>query len=325
MNQTTQRARCPRRWWLVFPVLGVLSLASGVSAQSVEPVMVSPMRIAGGPPGQLLVTDNREDTIFAISEDDLSVLWSFQLASRPMGIAFWANTLFVGNATNQSIDVYKLKGAPGGPGKTLEFQYALGPTVPGQLGNIRIPSDLAVDPSLELVFVVDSGARQVKILDFKGNPVHSFPGTTDPPLLSPVAIAVDPVNKEILVSDYGDPNGAFSAKAPPRLLIYSYAGILLRQINGYPMADPSREFARPQGLATDGKGKIFMAESVHGEVYVIDRNSGQVTKKISSFGNAPGQLQLPLDLLIREKSGDLFVTNNMCKRIEVFRGEGRLP
>lgn len=324
MKCTTQQVGGPHSWRSLFLLL-LVGMAPALCAQTTAPVLVSPMRIAEGPPGQLLVTDNREDMIFAISDDDLGIAWSFNLPGRPMGIAFWSNTVFVGNATTRNVEVYKLKGLPRGAGKTLEFQYNLGFTPPGQTGSIQIPSDIAVDPDLDLVFVVDSGARQVRIFDFKGNPVQSFPGSTDPPLLSPVAIAVDTVNKEVLVSDYGDPNGSFAAKVPPRLMIYNYAGTLLKQINGYPMTVASNEFARPQGLAVNGLGSIFMVESVHGEVYVIDRNSGQVTRKISSFGSDPGQLQLPLDILLVRKSGNLYVTNNMGKRIEVFRGEGRLP
>lgn len=285
------------------------------------------MRITDGPPGQILVTDSQQGMIFALDERNLEILWTYEVPSAPMGIAYRSNFVFVGNSTTQNVEVYRLQGSSGGSGKTLEFQYNLGFTPAGQPGSIRIPSDIALDQDLGLVFVMDSGERKVKVFDFKGNPIRTFPSPSDPPLLSPVAIAVDEVNKEIVVSDYGDPNGWSTPAAPARIQVYSYSGTLLKQIDGGPAppVDPAALFSRPQGLAVDGRGHIFMAESVLGQVYVFDRNTGALVKKLGDFGDGPGQLQLPLDLFLDPKSQDLYVTNNMLKRIEVFRNAGALP
>jgi sugar lactone lactonase YvrE len=130
------------------------------------------------------------------------------------------------------------------------------------------------------------------------------------------------LRQEVLVSDYGDPNGWFQVNVPARIMIYSYYGAFLSKIDGG-VTNTDFQFERPQGLAADGQGHIFMAESVRGEVFVFDRNAGTVLKKLGSFGDGPGQLELPLDLVL-EKNGDLFVTNNMLRRIEVFRAAGGL-
>ena len=239
-----------------------------------------------------------------------------------MAVAFAANLVFIGNASAQNVEVYRLKGTPKGPGKTLEFLYNLGFTPSGQPGTIQAPSDIDLDKGSGLAFVLDSRDRKVKVFDFAGNVVSTFPALGDPQLLSPTAIAVDPVRQEVLVSDYGDPNGSFTANVPARIMIYSYYGAFLSKIDGG-VTNTDAQFDRPQGLATDGQGHIFMAESVLGQVFVFDRNTGAVLKKLGSFGDGPGQLELPLDLFL-EKNGDLFVTNNMLKRIEVFRAAGGL-
>jgi len=60
-----------------------------------------------------------------------------------------------------------------------------------------------------------------------------------------------------------------------------------------------------------------------GQVFVFDRSTGNIVNRFGSFGQESGQLELPLDVVLDLKSGDLFVTNNMLQRVEVFRGVGR--
>ena len=54
-------------------LLCLLASASVVRAQFLD----SPMRIAGGPPGQILVSDSRQDKVFAIDQESLAPVWSF--------------------------------------------------------------------------------------------------------------------------------------------------------------------------------------------------------------------------------------------------------
>ncbi len=299
-------------------ILWLVSYACVAAAQFLD----SPMRIAEGPPGQMLVSDSRQDKVFAIDETSLAPVWGFDVPGTPMAVAYAANLVFIGNASTHNVEVYRLKGSQKGPGKTLEFFLNLGLAPAGVPGNVQTPSDVDLDKDSQLAFVVDGGERKVKVFDFAGNFVSAFPALGDPPLLSPTAIAVDTLRHEVLVSDYGDPNGSFTANVPARIMIYSYSGMFLNKIDGG-VNNPDYQFDRPQGLATDGQGHIFMAESVAGQVFVLDRTTGAVVNKLGSFGDGPGQLELPLDLIL-EKNGDLFVTNNMLKRVEVFRGAGGL-
>ena len=302
-----------------FCFLWLLTLVSVAKAQTMD----SPMRIAVGPPGEILVSDSVQRKVLALDTSTLAVDWSFDVQGTPMAVAYAANLIFIGNATTHNVEVYRLKGTPNGPSKTLDFVYNLGLTASGTTGTIRIPSDIGIDKGSGLVFVVDSGERRVKVCDTAGNTVSELPSSTDAPLLSPTAIAVDTTRQEVLVSDYGDPNGSFKANVPARIMIYSYSGTFLSKIDGG-VSDKSAAFDRPQGLATDGAGHIFMAESLRGQVFIFDRATGALVTKLGSFGNKPGELELPLDLIIDKKSGHLFVTNNTLKRIEVFPAAGGL-
>lgn len=306
---------------MVAILAGLATITSTAGAQ----YLASPMRIAEGPPGQVLVSDSFQSRVYAVDEGSLAPAWSFDVAGKPMAVGFAANLVFIGNATTHNVEVYRLKGAPKGPSKALEFQSNFGGTPPGMPGTIRTPSDLAVDKDAGLVFVVDAGERSVKVFGLDGQPREAFLAPGEPPLLSPTAIAIDPQRQHVVVSDYGDPNGTMTfsgsvAAVPARILVYTYSGQLVRQINGGRVdtliVPLEAQFERPQGLAIDALGRIYVAESVRGEVIVFDGTTGSVVTRLAEFGDAPGQLSLPQDLLIGSRAGDLLVTNTMNHRIE---------
>jgi len=313
---------------LVVLAIGLVAFTTVGEAQN----LVSPMRIAEGPPGQVLVSDSRQDLVLAMDEDSLAPVWSFSVAGNPMAVGFAANLILIGNASTHNVEVYRLKGAQKGPHKTLEFQFNLGHTPSGTAGTIRTPSDLGVDKDVRLVFVVDSGDRKVKVFTLDGDAVTVFPAEGDegPPLLSPTALAVDPQRREVLVSDYGDPSGSLfsGAAVPARIMVYTYGGQFLRRINGGPVDDvvvaPEARFERPQGLAIDRQGRVLMVEAVRGEVFVFDGAGGGLVGKLGVAGDGPGQLRLPLDVVLTG-SGDLLVTNNMNGRVERLAGSGGRP
>jgi len=81
-------------------------------------------------------------------------------------------------------------------------------------------------------------------------------------------------------------------------------------------------FSRPQGLAVDDSGHVYVVDCFSGEVLVFDRFTGKLLKTVGSYGTNPGQLRLPLDLVVSQRSRDIYVTNNQMKRIEVFKEGG---
>jgi len=307
---------------LVTGVAPRLAARQGPSPAGPPVPLVSPMRIAEGPQGQLLVSDSRQDLVVALDEDSRTPIWSFDVLGSPMGIGFSANLLFVGNASTHNVEVYKLRGPRAAP--TLEFQYTLGFTDLAMPGTIRTPSDIDIDKDAQVVFVLDSGNRRIEVYSFAGTHLATLPPPSSPPLLSPTAMTIDPVRQHVLVSDYGDPNGFFGANIAARIVTYTYAGDFISMIDGG-VTNVQAQFARPQGLATDSFGRVFVTESARGQVLVFDRDTGSLVTKLGGFGDGPGELKLPLDLLIDRKSGDVLVTNGMLGRIEVFASAGGRP
>jgi len=290
-------------------------------AQSLQ----NPRRVADGPPGQVLVSD-RGGSVVAVDKVTLQPMWSFVLPNEgaPFGLATWNTLAFVGNTETGNVDVYRMLGTTGNTMR-VRFETSLGNPPAGQPGPFENPVAIGVDHSSNLVFVLDSTAKMVKVFDVKGAFVREFaPVDSTGTVLSPVSLAVDETRHEVLVGDYGDPTGYFSSTTPARLLIYNYNGALQLQINGNGTTSVTTRFARIQGMATSPDGRIFATDPLGSRVLVLDRATGVTLGQIGVQGSAPGQLMLPLDALLDLKSGDLFVVNNRGARpLEVFRGVGQ--
>lgn len=320
-GRSSGRGRVQGRWQTLG--LTIVLVCSGAAwAETVR----NPRRLAEGPAGQLLVSDRSLGSIVALDKKTLEPVWSFVLPEEtvPFGLATWKRVVFVGNTTTKNVEVYRMQGSPRGK-MTLDFQYNLGHTPPGETGSFENPISVAVDGKARLVVVLDGRKKKVEIFDLKGSFVDSFsPLDQAGELMSPVSVAVDPSRQELLVGDFGDPSGFFRAREPARILIYDYGGQLQFQIDGNGDTHATTQFARVQGIRTSGDGRIFVTEPLASRILVLDRTDGALLGEVGAAGPGPGQLMLPLDLHIDEKTGDLFVSNNQgARRVEVFRAAGK--
>jgi DNA-binding beta-propeller fold protein YncE len=300
-------------------LLLVFCLAGPLLAQSLR----NPKRISEGPPGQILVSDRYLDSVLSLDEETLLPVWTLPIEGSPFGVAQWRNRLFIGNTATANVEVYRVSK----DGARVKFLFNLGHTISGQPGYIQKPTDIAFHRRSRQVYVLDSGDKKIKIYNLRGRFLSEFPVIDGQGrILAPVAFTVDEVRGEVLVSDYGDPAGFFSISVPARILIYDLTGNYLGQINGDGSTHPETKFLRPQGLVTDGMGRIFLAAALTGHILVLERATGVLLRKVGEPGSEPGELRLPVDVVLSPESGDLFVTNNMgARKIEVFRGVGRLP
>lgn len=83
-------------------------------------------------------------------------------------------------------------------------------------------------------------------------------------------------------------------------------------------------FSRPQGLELDKEGHVFMVDCYSGEIMVFDRYTGQTLKTMAGYGTDPGQLRLPLDLVMNPSTKDIYITNNRAAAIEKIEKGGVL-
>ncbi len=266
----------------------------------------APVRAALMPSGNLLVTDIR---LYAVAEWNPHrdrVEWAFDIGGKPVGVAWGWGKIFVGNDTTQSVEVYTRGG---------RFKYTL-----GEKGQVGRPSDIAVDSKRNLVFVSDAKGGRVLVYDRRGKLLRTLPAQGQTPLYEPTGLTVDPARKELLVSDFGKAS-FFSMDAWVK--IYDYDGNYLAGIRG--KGGETYGFSRPEGLAVNKQGLIYLVDSLRSVVLVFDRVTLQGIAVLGEAGMNPGQLLLPVDVVIAEKSDDLYVTNNRHMRVEIFEGMGVLP
>lgn len=265
----------------------------------------SPLRLAFSPEGNLFVSDYQLGMIVLVKKKSLEPSQWFQVQGRPLGVAYHKGMIYVGNTSKQCVEVYSRGG------KLLR-------TLDAAAGKLKQPTDIAIDELLGYIFVVDTATKSVKVFDKKGKFVRSIPGSDPAALVNPTGIALDTQAKEVMVSDFGDGGYVY-----PGIKIFDYEGNLLYTVSGKKGMFGTR-FSRPQGLAVDGDGHIFMVESYSGEIMVFDRYTGSLLKTMGGYGTDPGLMRLPLDIVMDPKTKDIYVTNNRCLRIEYFEKGGVL-
>lgn len=151
------------------------------------------------------------------------------------------------------------------------------------------------DMSRQAVFVFDPAAGELKVWD-RAQGVNGF--------AAPVGIAAGAAG-EVLVADAelamvvrlgpdGAPRGTFGK------------GVL----------------RRPTGLARDpARGLVYVADTHAHDVKVFD-DEGRLVHLIGRRGEAPGEFNFPTHLAFAR--GELYVTDSMNSRVQVFTGDGEV-
>lgn len=282
---------------------GISTGAVGPEMQTSDkfPPMRQPVRISSSSEGDLFVSDYMQGNIFTIDED-LNITKAFAVSGRPLGVAWGKGKIFVGNESTRRVEVYNRRGK-------LLYEFGVA---------FASPTDIAIDTDSDRVFVVDGPEGLVKVFDTSGTFISEIPQAGGPQMLvNPTGIAVDRSRKEVVISDFGDSQN----RIPASIKVYDYQGVFRFSMAGNAVQSAFL-FSRPQGLAVDAAGNFFMVDSMLGKVLVFDRNTLQGIKSFGSFGTGPGELKLPLDVIIDPTSGDVYVTNTRNGRVEVFSGGG---
>jgi DNA-binding beta-propeller fold protein YncE len=259
----------------------------------------SPLRLALTSGGQVLVTDSRLDLVVEIDPTSQTPARGIAVSGQALGVVALGDRIFVGNGTRRTVEIFSTT--------TGSATGTFG------AGAVEYPIDLAADDGQGLVFVLDGRAREVRVFDELGGlqRVISSPGSGPEQLATPMGIAVNGARNELLVSDWGVDGGAASIK------IFDYDGRHVDQIPGEVSCGMSCPggFSRPQGLAVDDRGRIYVADALLGTVLVFDRATKELTGEI---GGRP-ELRVPTDVLIT-KNGDVLVVSNRSASVKVYPG-----
>jgi hypothetical protein len=178
-----------------------------------------------------------------------------------------------------------------------------------------MPNGIDVDAALDRVFVVDSTGALVHVYDTNGVFRYSIDGSAAVAggFIFPVGVAVDVATQTIYVSDAG----TYQVHG------MDYTGGLRFNIGGG-IGGGGGSFTRPQGVAVDADGRIYVVDSYQSHVQVFD-SAGTYLAAVGSFGSDVGELSIPMDAQI-DKFDRLLVTSNDNSRVEVYSlTDGAVP
>lgn len=257
----------------------------------------SPVRLAIGHGDLIYVTDFQKEcvAVMKIIQDEIKTIKTIPINGNPLGVAVdnrgW---VYVGNASTNKVEVY----VPNRKFKHWKYKYSLE-------GEIKRPNDIAIAAN-GLIYVVASDEDLVKIYYPDGTFRSSFGGSGyDYGRFNfPTGVALDDNNAEVIVSDFLN----------KRVLVFDYEGDYQRTIGGGWF---SSVVERPQGIAVDEQGRIYVVDPKQACILVFNR-AGNLITTFGEYGQNKGQFRIPLDIVI-DGDSNILVTSNQNSRVEIFK------
>lgn len=180
------------------------------------------------------------------------------------------------------------------------------------------PTSVAVDSHGNL-FIVDSNAAKVFRVDtagvltrFAGSGGFTYNGEGIPATsagMIPMDVEVDP-SGNVLIADWSN---SIIRKVTPDGLITSVAGNPFN-VTGLGDGGPAAfggVLAKPRGISVDGAGDLFIADTEHHRIRMVD-TAGTITTVAGDGtpGNTDAQLNFPYDIAV-DDPGNLFIADSV--------------
>lgn len=260
--------------------------------------LFQPIRIACDEQGRYYVTETGRGEVRVFSHFG-NVLDVRKPGPDPLSIAVDSRTRIYVGFESGGMKIYDYTWREVG-----SFGYGDGP------GKLLMPSDIAIDPLEDRLYVTDSKAAKVKVFSLSGDYLFSF----GEGLGFPSGVAVDVGGRRVIVGDHSRSSvHVFNVDGDS---VFSY---------GRKGSDLG-EMVRVQGVCVDGHGRMYVTDAYLGVVQVYDPN-GVYLASIGGLGNEPGSFRQPMDLVI-DAMQRLVVVSANTSRLELFsvgdvgRGDG---
>jgi sugar lactone lactonase YvrE len=170
---------------------------------------------------------------------------------------------------------------------------------------------LAMDEN-DRLFVSDPGLRHVLVF----NKDHKAEDVIAEGLASPGGLAIDTKNRFLYVADV----------ELDQVLVYDADTLkLLRKIgttgHNHELTTPG-DFSKPGGLAVDGQGTLYVADTMNNRIEIFDAD-GQFVSTFGKAGDGPGYFARPKGVAL-DSDGHIWVADGMQDRVQIFNKEGQL-
>lgn len=168
------------------------------------------------------------------------------------------------------------------------------------------PTGIAFNRSNRLLYVTDTSAHQIAVLDREGRERFRFGSLGDAPgrFNHPTDLFIDQQGTVYVT----DPLNA-------RIQLFSPDGSFQRTFGR--AGDAPADFSKPKGVAVDRNGKIYVCDALFDMVKVFNP-TGDLLLEVGERGNADGQFWMPSGIYI--DSNDLiYVADTYNRRIQIFR------
>lgn len=177
---------------------------------------------------------------------------------------------------------------------------------------LKRPSALAIDRARQRLYVVDTPAHDVKVVDLPTGNVLSVIGRRGierGEFNFPTYVALDRQGR-LAVTD----------SMNMRIQIFDAAGQLVSSFGKH--GDGSGDFSAPKGVALDGEGHVYVADAGFDNVQVFDE-SGKLLLFWGTSGQEAGKFWLPAGLLI-DAQDRIYVADSYNNRVQIFQylGDG---
>ncbi len=227
---------------------------------------------------------------------------------EPYGVTLAPNgRIYVSDAAGYCLKIYDQNGSllksVGKPGSRVEdFNY---------------PQGLSIDENGYL-YVVDSNNGRIALYDLDGNYQTSFGkiGGYPDAFYTPKGIHI---TDKIYVCNTR--NHFISVYEKNTFRLIAKYGDLGDDAKDLPVGSLDYRFRLPTDLVTSNDGRIYVVDSKHGQVKVLD-SEGRYLSKFGELGSGEGQFNTPEGIAL-DKDQNIYVCDSFNSRIQKFSSDGK--
>jgi len=174
------------------------------------------------------------------------------------------------------------------------------------------PTGIVSDPATGSLYIVDTGAHDIKVFSTNGKLLRQFGARGSGPSAFnfPTGIWLN-ADGHLLVTD----------SLNFRIQVLDTEGHFITRFGQ--AGDASGTLARPKGVATDSFGHIYVVDSIHHALQIFDLD-GNLLLELGEQGHGAGQFWLPTGIFIAPDNR-IYVSDSHNQRVQIFRYIGGKP